>query len=151
MAQRRDRLGRFASSGGVTYGNRSDRDSDKRAAKRETNKLNKEQKTLEAKITKLKASAPSAKVASAKAGLAGARAKKAEATAKLKASQGRMAELKAQLAASQARLGGKSATKRGARKCSPTAASSLTATTSQSGRRSIQTNRTRCSPRKVTR
>jgi len=116
MAQRRDRIGRFASSGGVTYGNRSDRDSDRRAAKRETNTLNKKQKILQAKVARLKASAPDAKVASAQAGLVGARAKKAEATAKLKASQSRLAELKAQLTASQARLGGKSATKRGSRR-----------------------------------
>ena len=116
MAQRRDKNGRFAGSGGVSYGNRSDRDSDKHAAKRETNKLNKQQKALESKLAKAKASAPSAKVASAKTGLAGARAKKAEATKRLNASKVRMAELKAQLAASQARLGGMSATKRGARR-----------------------------------
>ena len=115
MAQRRDRIGRFAGGGGVTYGNRSDRDSDRRAAKRETSKLNKEQAAAQQKLGKLKASAPSAKVASAQAGLAGARAKKAAATEKLTASNGRMAELKVRLAASKARLGGKSATKRGAR------------------------------------
>ena len=116
MAQRRDKNGRFAGGGGATYGNRSDRDSDKRWAKRETGKLNKEQKALESKLAKAKASAPSAKVASAKAGLAAAQAKGKEAAAKVNASKARMAELKAQLAASQARLGGMSATKRGARR-----------------------------------
>ena len=52
MARRyiRDRSGRFA-GGGVTYGNRSDRNSDRRWAKRETAKLNKEQKALEAMRT----------------------------------------------------------------------------------------------------
>jgi hypothetical protein len=52
MAQRRDQIGRFAGGGGATYGNRSDRNSDRRAAKRETGKLNKEQKTLESKLAK---------------------------------------------------------------------------------------------------
>ena len=108
--------GRFAGSGGATYGNRSDRDSDKRWAKRETGKLNKEQKALESKLAKAKASAPSAKVTSAKAGLAAAQAKGKEAAAKLKASKARMAELKAQLAASQSRFGDLLAPKRKARR-----------------------------------
>lgn len=115
MAQRRDKIGRFAGGGGATYGNRSDRDSDRRAAKRETSKLNKEQAAAQQKLGKLKASAPSSRVAAAQSGLAGARAKKAAATEKLTASKAKLADLKAQLAASKARLGGKSATKRGAR------------------------------------
>jgi valyl-tRNA synthetase len=108
MAQSRDRIGRFAGSGGVSYGNRSDRDSDIRSAKRQTGKLNRESRALQARVSRLEAKAPSARVSSA-------RAKKAKATKKLSASRSRMAELKVQLAASQARLGGKSATKRGAR------------------------------------
>jgi hypothetical protein len=115
MAQSRDRIGRFAGSGGVSYGNRSDRDSDIRSAKRQTGKLNRESRALQARVSRLEAKAPSARVSSAKAGIASARAKKAKATKKLSASRSRMAELKVQLAASQARLGGKSATKRGAR------------------------------------
>ena len=116
MAQRRDKNGRFAGGGGATYGNRSDRDSDKRWAKRETDKLNKEKKALESNLAKAKASAPSAKVASAKAGLAAAQAKGKEAAAKLKASKARMAELKAQLAASQSRFGDLLTPKRKARR-----------------------------------
>jgi len=113
---KRDKIGRFASTGSASYGNKSDRSSDERWAKREKTKLNKEKKELESKIQKLQQKQPLSKVAAAESGLKAARAKKAEATKKLEASKARLADLKAQLAASQARLGGKSATKRGARR-----------------------------------
>jgi chromosome segregation ATPase len=113
---KRDRNGRFASTGGASYGNRSDRDSDQRWARSETKRLTKEQDGLKAKKAKLEAKKPEAKVAKAKAGLDAARAKKAEAGKAKAASQSRLAELKKQLEESKARLGGHSATKRGSRR-----------------------------------
>lgn len=135
MARRytRDQIGRFSgTSGGGSTAPRSsikktggklggdDARADARAAKRETQKLNKEKKAAEAKIGKLKAQAKSKAGASQRVGeikvkLKEAQQKKKEAGEKAAASRARLVELQKQLDASKARLGGKS-TKSGARR-----------------------------------
>lgn len=118
---KRDKNGRFAGIGGASYGNLSDLKSDERYFKRERKKLESKQKELKQKKDELKqklkekpGSNAQIKELEAKRDDAARRAK--EAGEKAAASRARIADLKKQLEASKARLGGKSATKRGARK-----------------------------------